>query len=195
MFVNQRLDGVARGSSFEGMTSVTVGLSFKLNRRGFKRVQAPDYSAYVDRIAALERDKIALDKANVRLADQNAALRNRKPEVVTTVVENTTPAPVALFFGLGKATLDKQQLVNLDFYVQNSMKADKNKTFTLIGSADKATGSAAVNQRLSEQRIQYVYDMLVKKYGVPAERLVKKAEGDTNNLFSDPKLNRTVIIE
>ena len=80
MFVNQRLDGVARGSSFEGMTSVTVGLSFKLNRRGFKRVQAPDYSAYVDRIAALERDKIALDKANVRLADQNAALRNRKPE-------------------------------------------------------------------------------------------------------------------
>lgn len=195
MFVNQRLDGVARGSSFEGMTSVTVGLSFKLNRRSFKRVQAPDYSAYIDRIAALERDRIALDNANERLADQNAALRKRKPEVVTTVVKTTTAAPVALFFALGKATLDKKELANLDFYVKNAIEADKNKTFTLIGSADKATGTAAVNQRLSEQRTQYVYDLLTKKYGIPAERLVKKAEGDTRNLFSDPQLNRSVIIE
>lgn len=197
MFVNQRLDGVARCGRFEGMTSITVGLSFKLNRRGFKRVQAPDYSSYIDRIAALERDKAALDNANVRLADENAALRNRKPEVVTvnTASETTKATPVALFFGLGKATLDKKELANLDFYVKNAIAVDKNKTFTLIGSADKATGSAAVNQRLSEQRMQYVYDLLVNKYGVAADRLVKKAEGDSNNRFSDPELNRTVIIE
>lgn len=197
MFVNQRLDGVARCGRFEGMTSITMGLSFKLNRRGFKRVQAPDYSAYVDRIAALERDKAALDGKNRELADENTALRNRKPEqvVVNTNTESTKATPVALFFGLGKATLDKKELANLDFYVKNAISVDKNKTFTLIGSADKATGSASVNQRLSEQRMQYVYDLLTKKYGVPAERLVKKAEGDTNNRFDDPELNRTVIIE
>lgn len=197
MFVNQRLDGVARGSRFEGMTSITLGLSFKLNRRSFKRVQAPDYSSYIARISALERDNAALDGSNKQLADENAALRNRKPEkvIVNTESETTKATPVALFFGLGKATLDKKELANLDFYVKNAIAVDKNKTFTLIGSADKATGSAAVNQRLSEQRMQYVYNLLVNKYGVSADRLVKKAEGDSNNRFSDPELNRTVIIE
>lgn len=56
LFVNQRFDGVARGGRGEGMTSVTVGLSFKLNRRGFRRVKpvaAPDYTPYLTRIDAL----------------------------------------------------------------------------------------------------------------------------------------------
>ncbi|MFR7964475.1 MAG: OmpA family protein [Alistipes finegoldii] len=75
------------------------------------------------------------------------------------------------------------------------MKADKEKTFTLIGSADKATGSKELNQRLSEQRMEYVYDLLKNKYGIAPERLIKKAEGDTNNRFAEPELNRAVIVE
>ena len=102
---------------------------------------------------------------------------------------------VALFFNIGKATLDKKELTNLEFYVNNAIKADKNKTFTLIGSADSATGSKELNQRLSEQRMEYVYNLLVEKYKISPERLVKKAEGDTNNRFSEPELNRVVIVE
>lgn len=133
---------------------------------------------------------------NQQLADENESLKNRKPETVTVAGESKTAAsPVALFFGLGKATLDQKELVNLEFYVKNAIKSDKNKTFTLIGSADSATGSEGVNQRLSEQRMQYVYDLLVDKYGIPESRLIKKAEGDKNNRFSEPALNRTVIIE
>ena len=79
--------------------------------------------------------------------------------------------------------------------MKNAIKADKNKTFTLIGSADKDTGTKEINQRLSEQRMQYVYELLVNKYGVSPERLVKKAEGDMNNRFAEPELNRAVIVE
>ena len=39
-------------------------------------------------------------------------------------------------------------------------KLDSDKTFTLIGSADKDTGNRELNQRLSEQRMEYVYDLL-----------------------------------
>ena len=106
-----------------------------------------------------------------------------------------TASPVALFFNIGKATLDKKELTNLEFYVNNAIKADKSKTFTLIGSADSATGSKELNQRLSEQRMEYVYNLLVEKYKISPERLVKKAEGDTNNRFSEPELNRVVIVE
>lgn len=196
MFVNERFEGAIGGSKWEGMTSVTVGLSFKLGKSNFKRVKPVDYSSYERRISSLEDNNNTLIGRNQKLTDENESLRNRKPETVTVSGESKVAAsPVALFFNLGKATLDKKELVNLEFYVKNAIKADKNKTFTLIGSADSATGSKEVNQRLSEQRMQYVYDLLVNKYGIPANRLAKKAEGDTNNRFSEPELNRVVIVE
>ena len=43
--------------------------------------------------------------------------------------------------------------------------------------------------------MEYVYNLLVNKYGISSKRLVKKAEGDTNNRFSEPELNRVVIVE
>ena len=196
MFVNQRFDGVARGSKGEGMTSVTMGLTFKLNRRGFKRAQAPvDVTPYLSRIEALEGDNSNLAGKNKTLADENEILRSRKPETVTVAGKSTvSPTPVALFFQIGKATLDKKELTNLDFYVKNALDADKNKIFTIYGGADSATGTKAFNQRLSEKRMQYVYDLLVNKYGVSKDRLKTVAEGDTNNRFPEPELNRTVII-
>lgn len=196
MFVNQRFDGVSRGSKGEGMTSVTMGLTFKLNRRNFKRAAAPvDVTPYLSRIKALESDNTTLAGKNKTLADENTALRNRKPETVTVAGESKVSAtPVALFFQIGKATLDKKELTNLDFYVKNALQADRNKTFTLYGGADKATGTAAFNQKLSEKRMQYVYDLLVNKYGISKNRLKTVAEGDRNNRFPEPELNRTVII-
>ena len=196
MFVNQRFDGGSRGSKGAGMTSVTMGLTFKLNRRNFKRAAAPvDVTPYLRRIKALVSDNTTLAGKNKTLADENTALRNRKPETVTVAGESKVSAtPVALFFQIGKATLDKKELTNLDFYVKNALQADRNKTFTLYGGADKATGTAAFNQKLSEKRMQYVYDLLVNKYGISKNRLKTVAEGDRNNRFPEPELNRTVII-
>ena len=196
MFVNQRFDGVSGDSKSEGMTSVTIGLTFKLNRRNFKRAAAPvDVKPYLNRIEVLEDDNTTLAGKNRRLADENEALRNRKPETVIVEGENKVSAtPVALFFKIGQATLDKKELTNLDFYVKNALEADRNKTFTLYGGADKATGTAAFNQKLSEKRMQYVYEILIEKYDISKDRLRTVAEGDRNNRFPEPELNRTVII-
>jgi hypothetical protein len=196
MLVKECFDGTVGGSKGEGMSAVTLGLSVKLGKTRFDRVEkvAPaDYSSYNERINALRAKNHDLSTEAQRLAAELEAARNRKPEVVNE--SKVTASPVALFFNIGKATLDKKELTNLEFYVNNAIKADKNKTFTLIGSADSATGSKELNQRLSEQRMEYVYNLLVEKYKISPERLVKKAEGDTNNRFSEPELNRVVIVE
>ena len=196
MLVKECFDGTVSGSKGEGMSSVTLGLSVKLGKTRFNRVEkvAPaDYSSYNERINALRAKNHDLSTEAQRLAAELEAARSRKPEVVNE--SKVTASPVALFFNIGKATLDKKELTNLEFYVNNAIKADKNKTFTLIGSADSATGSKELNQRLSEQRMEYVYNLLVEKYKISPERLVKKAEGDTNNRFSEPELNRAVIVE
>ena len=196
LLVNQRFDGVSGGRLGEGMLSVTAGLAYKFNRRGFKRasnVQPIDITPYLNRIRGLEENNSELASKNSVLNDENEKLRNAPAKVV--VEQKVSASPVVLFFKIGKATLDSKELTNLEFYVKNAIKADKDKTFTLIGSADKATGSRELNQRLSEQRMEYVYNLLKNKYGVAPDRLVKKAEGDTNNRFAEPELNRAVIVE
>ncbi len=196
------LHGNADGSTINNKIDIPVGASLGITVRlgkvkSFKRVQAPitpDYTPYEKQINELESAKKVLIENNAALASEIEKLRSKPADVVIEKASSEA-APVALFFGLGKTTLDKKELTNLDFFVNNAMKNDKNKVFTLIGSADSATGSAAVNQRISEQRMQYVYNLLVNKYGISPSKLLKKAEGASNNRFSDPELNRTVIIE
>ena len=196
LLVNQRFDGVSGGRLGEGMLSVTAGLAYKFNRRGFTRasnVQPIDITPYLNRIRGLEENNSTLASKNSVLNDENEKLRNAPAKVV--VEQKVSASPVVLFFRIGKATLDSKELTNLEFYVRNAMKLDSDKTFTLIGSADKDTGNRELNQRLSEQRMEYVYNLLKNKYGVAPDRLVKKAEGDTNNRFAEPELNRAVIVE
>ena len=72
------------------MTSVTVGLSFKLNRRGFRRVKpvaAPDYTPYLTRIDALENARNILEAEKKTLADENARLREREPETFIAILQ------------------------------------------------------------------------------------------------------------
>ena len=107
MVVNQRFDGVVRGSKGEGMTTITAGLTFKLNRRGFSRPIVPvpvDLTPYNNKIASLEGD-LADAQANAkRLADELAAEKNKV---------KTTPAPapeiegpiMGTFFNIGSYTL------------------------------------------------------------------------------------------
>lgn len=183
MITSNRLDRVNCGSKYDGMTSITVGVSIKLGKRDFKRVVVPNYSPYNKRISALQA--------------QNRQLELKVGENREKVIEHNpiSTTPVALFFKIGKVTLNSKELVNLDFYVKNAITVDKDKVFTIIGTADSATGSTEGNQRLSENRMQYVYNILIDKYGISPNRLIKKAEGDSNDRFETPELNRTVIIQ
>ena len=92
LLVNQRFDGVGGGRIGEGMLSVTAGLSFNLNRRGFKRAsqaQPVDYTSYLDRIKRLENTNNELASQNSELSDENEKLRSMPPSAAEyTVVRN-----------------------------------------------------------------------------------------------------------
>lgn len=193
LLTKDAFDGDVMGSKYDGMTSVTLGLSFKLGKTNFEkvtRIEPIDLTPYNDQINSLRAQNGRLASENKQLADELLAAKNRKVEPKTVVFAS----PVALFFKIGKAKLDAKGLVNLEYYA-NLIKSAEGKVFTIVGSADKVTGNKAYNQKLSEKRADYVYDMLINKFGVPADRLVKKAEGDTNNRFKQALLNRVVILE
>ena len=61
------------------------------------------------------------------------------------------------------------------------------------GYADKKTGTASYNQKLSERRAQSVYNILTKEYGVAADRLTMKGEGSGSQIYDTNDWNRIVI--
>ena len=69
-----------------------------------------------------------------------------------------------------------REAMNLS-YLADQMKQFPNATYTVNGYADSATGTPAFNKELSLKRAQAVVDVLVKQYGIPADRLKVDAGG------------------
>lgn len=193
MIVNQGFDGMTRGVKLEGNTNLTVGFAYKFNQRNFERpvpAVEPDYSAYDRRIKALEGDLADAQNKARELADALARERANKAPV-----QQVAASPLAIFFNIGKSNLTKKELINLG-YLAETIKSCPDKKFKLQASADKQTGSASWNQKLSEKRAQAVYDALVNKYGVNADQLIIDAiGGQDNNPYDEPYLNRVVLIK
>lgn len=204
--VNGRIheaDGVAI------LPSVTAGLAVDLGWPNFVRtstVLGAVEAANAEKTAILETAIVALEAANASLTADNQALTKKNSNLTKQVkaleaqpkfdveafFENMTPA--AVYFDIGKATLDDKQLQQLDFLAKNLITtADKDTKIliTVMGSADGNTGTARRNQHLSEARGKYVFDILTTKYGISPERLTVKSE--VVKKAAKPELSRAVV--
>ena len=113
---------------------------------------------------------------------------------VEKLVNNEVPSSTAIFFEIGKATLTSKDKARIKLYAESILASKDDSVFEVAGYADKKTGSAKTNQKLSEKRAQAVYDALIAE-GVPASRLEKKAYGGVDAIFfNNDVLSRTVII-
>ena len=106
-----------------------------------------------------------------------------------------TPTPIytAVFFKIGRAELSDEGKVQIQLTAK-AIKANPNAKFVLNAYADKNTGSAAFNQKLTEKRAQAVFDALVAE-GVNASQLEKVANGGVGTMFGADKLTRVTIME
>ena len=75
------------------------------------------------------------------------------------------------------------------------MKATPEVKYIVKGYADKATGSAKTNQRISDKRAEAVYNALIKA-GVSESQIEWKGLGGQPNMFENSRaLTRVVVIE
>jgi outer membrane protein OmpA-like peptidoglycan-associated protein len=120
---------------------------------------------------------------------KNAAQRPVEPKVM-----NTNLSARIIFFQIGKAHISIREKLNIKF-IAEQIKATPNKHFTVTGYADKATGSKAWNQKLSERRAEAVAKMLVEEYGVNKNQIKVVGKGGVDDLFNPVALNRAVVVE
>lgn len=192
-----------------GMVQATFGVVVNLGKTNWKRATnvPAGYKPYnVQEIEDLNKKAADLEKANKaleqkycdltksgeQLTKEKAAMAKELNELKSRNVSDATPG--AVFFYIGSESLDEQQLFQLDFYVKTCIAQDKNKVFHITGYADTKTGSKARNEYLSKKRVQNVYDILLNKYNIPADRLVVKSAG-AENRFDSVVLNRAVVLE
>ena len=125
-------------------------------------------------------EKAAREKAEAeRLAAEKAAA-----ERAAKAAENSDN----VFFTIGSTVIRKAEAEKIE-KLAAWMKANPDFTVTLVGYADKETGTPKGNMKLSEGRVEKVKAMLVK-LGVEPSRVDFK--GDTVQPFAENAKNRVV---
>ncbi len=106
--------------------------------------------------------------------------------------ESTSVLMATVRFSLNSAVITPEEMVNV-FNVAQFLNENPSVGVDIKGYADKATGTAAYNLKLSKQRAQAVFDALTQRYGIAANRLSVEGEGSAVQPYSENNWNRIVI--
>lgn len=125
-------------------------------------------------------------------------VREVKEEVIVPVEEKkievkeeVKPWTEHVFFKINSAIIrpsEENKLLNLIAF----LKKTPEMKVTVCGYADKATGTPAINMRLSKERAQAVAKVL-KNNGIASDRIILDFKGDTVQPFSVIEENRVAI--
>ena len=192
-------DGVieANGSQQRGWDShdnkfyAEVGLTFNVGKASWDKT--PD----VDAIKALAQSQI--DALNAQLNDANAEnarlknmLANQKPVETPKAVKEFITTPVSVFFNINRTNIASQKdLVNVQALAKYAK--ENNCKLSVTGYADSATGTPAINQKLSEGRAATVTEELVKM-GVGRDKITSVGKGGVDEL-SPISFNRRATVQ
>ena len=181
------------GKSKEAMGGVTVGVTYKFKKRSWDAV--PTVPMVPESQLNDLRDRVnSLKGENESLKRDLVEARNKKPEVIVKKEGGFVPRLVVVF-NIGKSNISKREYMNIEAMAKG-IKANPEKTFTVTGYADKGTGSAEYNMKLSKKRAEAVRDLMVNEFGVPASQLKVDYKGGVGNMFyDDAKLSRVAIVE
>jgi len=192
------------GANFDFRVSeaVTLGLELQANclndRYNSKRAGNADW--YFNALAGV---KINLGKTHTtRTVTPPAPVERVVERVVEKIVEKPVPTPVPveekretlrrdIFFTINSITIpvaERQKVQDIVDYMNKYPDAK----VQITGYADKGTGNARINSRLSANRAQTVVSALIKK-GISSSRIISDSKGDTVQPFAANAKNRVSI--
>ncbi|WP_255490444.1 OmpA family protein [Dysgonomonas sp. 511] len=101
--------------------------------------------------------------------------------------------PDPVFFRINKWVIDQPEWAKIELAV-NYLNNNPGATVVVTGYADKKTGNATINQRLSKNRSEAVAKAMQTKYGIAKNRISVNWRGDGQQPFKlDNDKNRAVL--
>lgn len=183
------VNSFAQGN-LRGTLNLVYTIGGKSGKDGYAKKIA-EAAGYVSAATAAAMVADALEK-NPKIVEK--PVEKIVEKVVEKQVNVGMATPTAIFFEINKSNIVNKDKARIQLLAEAIKAGAKDAKYEVAGYADKATGSAATNQKLSEKRAQTVYDALVAE-GVPASQLEKAAYGGVNPLFfNSDALSRAVIV-
>ena len=185
-----------KDAALSGYLTAGITYTFKEQFKGAsKTVSAAEMELVQSQLRSMNEENANLRKQVNALEEEK---RNRPAAVAPTAPADNKlqdATEYVAFFNINKAYLSDKEAVNLEAYANLIKKYPENK-FIITGYADKQTGSAEFNERLSKLRAEAVYNTLVDKYGVNKNQLTMEYKGGVDTMFREnPRLSRASIIQ
>ena len=133
-------------------------------------------------------EKAAAEKAAAeKAAAEKAAAEKAAAERARICAEQSTD----VFFTIGSSSIRKSEMAKIDKLVE-FLKANPDYSVSLVGYADKATGTSARNLVISKERVNAVKAKMIQ-LGAPADRIETDYVGDTVQPYVENDQNRVII--
>lgn len=203
--------GAVKGFNPDFQFNAFLGLKFRFggNTAPSKAYAAKVAAEEAARLAAeaaakAEAERLAAEAAAKAEAERLAAEAAAKAEAERLAAEKAAAEKAALdraricaeqsnniFFTIGSFEVRKSEEAKL-LKLINFLNTNPDYSVELVGYADKATGTAAVNMKVSKIRVEVVRKKMIE-LGVPAERIESSHVGDTVQPFAENDMNRVII--
>jgi outer membrane protein OmpA-like peptidoglycan-associated protein len=192
------------GENADWHFNLLAGLAFNLgettrpSKAYADKIAAEEAAAAAAAAAKAEAERLAAEKAAAEKAAAEKAARE-KAEAERLAAERAAAERAAkaaensdnAFFTIGSYKIRKAEDQKLEVLAE-WMKANPDFNVSIVGYADKETGTPKGNEKLSANRARVVKERLVK-LGVDESRIMTAYKGDTVQPFAENAKNRVVI--
>lgn len=189
-FFGDNWNNVAYGSPIEANVACLGGFNFNIGGRQWKTYNECNY---VSQLAEMNNQVNTLRGELLAAAQENAALAAQLP--CPEVQPAATPAAnlmATVRFTIDSDVISPEEEVNV-YNMAQWLKANPKENITIVGYADKDTGTSEYNMALSQRRANAVADALVKQYGIDSKRINVKYDGSDSQPYPENDWNRIVI--
>lgn len=190
--VNDRFDQEGGERKEEGLLTAIVGLKYNIRKRDWDRAKYKEVRYNEGDIEALRE----MARENETLRQQLADAKGKTiTEIVVEKERSVLAAPILVTFPIDTWIVSNEARVNLGFFAKVIKEGDPNIVYQITGYADKGTGSKKRNEKLSRERANVIFNVLVEEFGVSPSQLRKDHKGGVDNMFyDDPRVSRAVIV-
>lgn len=194
--MGDHFNGVVQGKQVESIVSAIGGLTVKFGKDRFNA-----FDPYGERVVINDLNNKVNDLRS-RLQDCESRECPPCPEVVVAEEVIPVPEPVSncdadltsvVRFTINSAVVSPEEMVNV-YNIAEWMKKNPDCNVTVIGYADKETGTPAYNKELSKKRADAVVKILTGKYGIKANRIQMIGNGSDSQPYpNNNNWNRIVV--
>ncbi|MCK9159452.1 MAG: OmpA family protein [Parabacteroides sp.] len=186
--LNEQFNRIFYHHLTDAVAQLSAGFTFKLGKTNFEVLQPMDYNLLND----LNNQINSLRAQNNELSKRPESCPECKQVEAAPAVIVNNYAENVVFFRLNSSKIDKNQQINV--YNTAEFVKHNNVPVKVIGYADKKTGKAAYNLKLSEKRAKTVAKELQAKYGIPSDQITVEWKGCDEQPYSINNWNRVVIM-